>query len=85
MRNRRRPRRPTPRSSASRSSWWGRSPSPLALVLRRIGVLNTDASLNKAAGYVVFVFAALGVYLFLSAADTATGGSGYPLGPALRR
>jgi succinate-acetate transporter protein len=57
----------------------------LALVLRTIGVLNTDASLNKAAGYVVFVFAALGVYLFLSAAETATGGRGYPLGPALRR
>lgn len=57
----------------------------LALVLRTIGVLNTDASLNKAAGYVVFLFAALGVYLFLSAAETATGGSGYPLGPALRR
>ncbi len=57
----------------------------LALVLRTIGVLNTDASLNKAAGYVVFLFAALGVYLFLSAAETATGGNGYPLGPALRR
>jgi uncharacterized protein len=57
----------------------------LALVLRTIGVLNTDASLNKAAGYVVFVFAALGVYLFLSAAEAATGGRGYPLGPALRR
>lgn len=57
----------------------------LALVLRTIGVLNTDASLNKAAGYVVFLFAALGVYLFLSAAETATGGRGYPLGPALRK
>ncbi len=57
----------------------------LALILRTIGVLNTDTSLNKAAGYVVFVFAALGVYLFLSAAETATGGSGYPLGPPLRK
>jgi hypothetical protein len=57
----------------------------LALVLRTIGVLNTDASLDKAAGYVVFVFAALGVYLFLSAAEAATGGRGYPLGPAVRR
>ena len=28
---------------------------------------------------------ALGVYLFLNAADTATGGRGCPLGPALRR
>ena len=57
----------------------------LALVLRTIAVLNTDASLSKVAGYVVFVFAALGVYLFLNAADTATGGRGYPLGPPLRR
>ena len=57
----------------------------LALVLRTIGVLNADDSLNKAAGYVVFVFAALGVYLFLNAADTATGGRGLPLGPVLRR
>jgi uncharacterized protein len=57
----------------------------LALVLRTIGVLNTDSSLNKAAGYVVFLFAALGVYLFLNAADTATGGRGFPLGPALRK
>ena len=57
----------------------------LALVLRTIGVLNADDSLDKAAGYVVFVFAALGVYLFLNAADTATGGRGLPLGPVLRR
>jgi uncharacterized protein len=57
----------------------------LALVLRTIAVLNTDASLSKAAGYVVFLFAALGVYLFLNAADTATGGRGYPLGPPLRK
>jgi hypothetical protein len=57
----------------------------LALVLRTIGVLNTDTSMDKAAGYVAFVFAALGIYLFLNAADTATGGRGFPLGPALRR
>ena len=57
----------------------------LALVLRTIGVLNTDSGLNKAAGYVVFVFAALGVYLFLNAADTATGGRGFPLGPPIRK
>jgi uncharacterized protein len=57
----------------------------LALVLRTIAVLNTDTSLNKVAGYVVFVFAALGVYLFLNAAEAATGGRGYPLGPPLRK
>jgi succinate-acetate transporter protein len=57
----------------------------LALVLRTIGVLNTDTSFDKAAGWVAFVFAALGGYLFLHAADTATGGRGFPLGPALRK
>ena len=57
----------------------------LALVLRTIAVLNTDDSLNKAAGYVVFLFAALGIYLFLNAAETATGGRGYPLGAPLRK
>jgi uncharacterized protein len=55
----------------------------LALVLRTIGVLNADTSLDKAAGYVVFVFAALGIYLFLNIADTAMGGRGYPLGSPL--
>jgi hypothetical protein len=41
--------------------------------------------LDKAAGYVAFAFAALGIYLFLNSADTATGGRGFPLGPALRK
>jgi hypothetical protein len=31
------------------------------------------------------LISALGVYVFLRAADTATRGRGYPLGPALRR
>jgi succinate-acetate transporter protein len=57
----------------------------LALILRTIGVLNTDDSLDKAAGYVVLLFAALGLYVFLSACETATGGAGYPLGPVLRK
>jgi uncharacterized protein len=56
-----------------------------ALVLRTFGVLDANTSLDKAAGYVVFVFAALGIYLFLNAADTATGGHGYPLGPPLQK
>jgi succinate-acetate transporter protein len=55
----------------------------VALVLRTLGVLNTDTSLDKAAGYVAFVFAGLGIYLFLNIADTAMGGRGYPLGPPL--
>jgi len=57
----------------------------LALVLRTIGVLDANNSLNEAAGYVVLVFAALGIYLFLNAADAATGGPGYPIGAPLRR
>ncbi|MDX6473717.1 MAG: uncharacterized protein QOK22_2533 [Gaiellaceae bacterium] len=57
----------------------------VALVLRTIAVLNTNATLDKAAGGVAFAFAALGVYLFLSAADAASGGPGFPLGPALRK
>jgi succinate-acetate transporter protein len=57
----------------------------VALVLLVFGTLNTDDTLNKAAGYVTFVFAALGIYLFLSAASVATGGKGYPLGSPLVR
>jgi succinate-acetate transporter protein len=55
----------------------------VALVLLTIGTLNTDDTLNKAAGYVSFVFAALGLYAFLSAASVATGGRPYPLGRPL--
>jgi succinate-acetate transporter protein len=55
----------------------------LALVLLTIATLNSDATLDKAAGYVVFVFAALGLYVFLGAASSATGGRAYPLGPPL--
>lgn len=57
----------------------------LALVLLVFGTLNTDTTLTKAAGYVTFGFAGLGVYLFLSAASIATGGKGYPLGSPLVR
>ena len=55
----------------------------VALVLLIFGTLNADSTLNKAAGYVVLVFAALGLYLFLSTASVAAGGRGYPLGPPL--
>jgi succinate-acetate transporter protein len=57
----------------------------VALVLLVFGTLNTDTSVTKAAGYVTFAFAALGIYLFLSAASIATGGKGYPLGAPLVR
>jgi succinate-acetate transporter protein len=57
----------------------------LALVLLIFGTAETSDFLNKAAGYVTFVFAALGIYLFLGQADAAAGGTGYPAGPPLRR
>jgi uncharacterized protein len=46
-----------------------------------LGVPST--SLLKAAGWVVLVFAALGVYLFFSASAAGTGGKPLPLGPPL--
>jgi succinate-acetate transporter protein len=55
----------------------------LALVLLIIGTLHPSDTMTKAAGYVCFAFAALGIYLFLSAASVATGGRGYPLGKPL--
>jgi succinate-acetate transporter protein len=57
----------------------------LALVLLVFGTLNADATITKAAGYVTFIFAALGLYLFLSAASAATGGKAYPLGRSVLR
>jgi hypothetical protein len=56
-----------------------------ALVLLVFGTLNANASLNKAAGYVVLTFAALGLYLFLSTASVSAGGRAYPLGRPLVR
>lgn len=55
----------------------------VALILLVFGTLNTDETLTKAAGYVVFAFAALGIYAFLGAAWVATGGKPLPLGPPL--
>lgn len=55
----------------------------LALVLLIIGTLDPSETMTKAAGYVCFAFAGLGIYLFLSAASVATGGRGYPLGRPL--
>src|SRR5216683_24582 len=61
----------------------------LALLLLLIGFADTTAAgapssgLLKTAGYVVLVFAALGMYLFASAAATGTGGKGLPLGKPL--
>jgi succinate-acetate transporter protein len=61
----------------------------LALLMLLLGFEEASAAglpssgLIKTAGYVVLVFAAVGVYLFYSAASTGTGGKPLPLGPAL--
>jgi len=52
----------------------------LALLLVFLGVNETSAGLSKAAGYVVLLFAAVGVYLYFSTASVATGGRSLPLG-----
>jgi uncharacterized protein len=55
----------------------------IALVLVLVGTLQQSAGALKVAGVVVFVFAALGVYLFFSSASQATGGKALPLGQPL--
>jgi len=48
-----------------------------------IGTANTSSGTLKFAGYVVLLFAALGVYLFFSTLSAATGGKALPLGKPL--
>jgi succinate-acetate transporter protein len=61
----------------------------LALLMLLLGFEEASAAglpssgFIKAGGYAVLVFAAVGVYLFYSAASTGTGGKSLPLGPAL--
>src|ERR1039457_1436172 len=57
----------------------------LALLLLLLGTANGSAGLVKTGGYVVLVFAALGVSLFFDAASVATGGKSLPLGKPLLR
>jgi succinate-acetate transporter protein len=62
----------------------------LALLLLYLAFADASAAgvpssgLLKAGGYVVLVFAALGVYLFFSAAATGTGGQPLPLGKPIQ-
>jgi len=57
----------------------------VALVLLLLATIQASAGLTKTAGYVVLVFAAVGVYLFFGSASVATGGKALPLGkPVLR-
>lgn len=46
---------------------------------------SDPTGLTKLAGAVVFSFAALGAYIWLSAADQSLGGPGYPLGRPMRQ
>ena len=61
----------------------------LALLLLLLAFEETSAlgvpssGLLKAGGYVVLIFAAVGVYLFFGAASTGTGGKPVPLGTPL--
>ena len=57
----------------------------VALLLVLLATANASTSLTKAAGYVVFLFALLGAYLFLDAMSTATGGKPLPLGAPIIR
>jgi len=61
----------------------------LALLLLLLAFENTSplgvpsSGLLKTGGYVVLIFAALGMYLFYGAAQADTGGKPVPLGPSL--
>jgi uncharacterized protein len=63
----------------------------LALLLLLLAFENTSAAgapssgLLKAGGYVVLIFALVGVYLFYSASQAGTGGKALPLGPPLMK
>jgi hypothetical protein len=55
----------------------------LALLLVLIGTANASTGTLKTAGFVVLLFAALGVYLFFNTVSQATGGKALPLGKPL--
>jgi uncharacterized protein len=55
----------------------------LLLLFLAFNAIPTSTGLLKAAGWVILVFAALGVYLYADVVSQATGGGAYPLGNAL--
>ena len=55
----------------------------VALALVLAGTIRGSENLNKAGGWVAFLFAAVGAYLFVGAASEATGGPPLPLGRPL--
>jgi len=52
----------------------------VALILVLAGTVNGSSGLDKAAGIVVFAFAAVGAYVFAGSLSVATGGRPFPLG-----
>ena len=52
----------------------------LALILDLVATVNGSPGLDKAAGIVVFAFAAVGAYVFAGSLSVATGGQPFPLG-----
>jgi len=57
----------------------------VALLLYLLSIIQTSTSLEKAAGWIVMAFTAIGVYMFFGCASHATGGKPVPLGPAVLR
>jgi succinate-acetate transporter protein len=55
----------------------------VALLLVLLGTANASTGLLKTGGYVVLLFAAVGLYVFYGAAAQATGGKAIPLGKPL--
>src|ERR1700758_1937287 len=55
----------------------------LILLFAGFNAIPTSTGLLKAAGWVILVFAALGVYLYADVVSQATGGGAYPLGRPL--
>ncbi|HMD95304.1 MAG TPA: GPR1/FUN34/YaaH family transporter [Trebonia sp.] len=55
----------------------------LLLLFLAFNAIPTSTGLLKAAGWVILVFAALGVYLYADVVSQATGGGAYPLGKPL--
>jgi uncharacterized protein len=52
----------------------------IALLFVLLGTANASSGLLKTGGYIVLLFAAVGLYVFYGAASLATGGKGVPLG-----
>ena len=65
-------------------NWFGVAPASVQaaqeLLLVFLGVNQTSTGLLKAGGYVILVFAAIGVYLYVNTTSLATGGRPLSLG-----